>query len=168
MSESKITLEGLISDALNGHLNKPVNKTFVFNDGGAKEAGFKSRADDCVCRSFAIVSGKSYQEVANLIDEVAKKERKSKRKRNKSSSRSGVYKATLKKVAEALGLVWTSTMSIGSGCTVHLKADELPNGTIAINCSKHVTAMIDGVIHDTHDPSRNGTRCVYGYWSKQS
>jgi hypothetical protein len=23
---------------------------------------------------------------------------------------------------------------------------------------------IDGVIHDTHDPSRNGTRFVYGYW----
>jgi hypothetical protein len=168
MSESKITLEGLISEALNGHINKPVNKTFVFNDGGAKEAGFKGRADDCVCRSFAIVSGKSYNEVADLIKEFSKRERKSKRKRNKSTVRSGVYKATVKKVAEALDLVWTPTMSIGSGCTVHLRSDELPSGTIAVNCSLHVTAMIDGVIHDTHDPSRNGTRCVYGYWSKQS
>jgi hypothetical protein len=24
--------------------------------------------------------------------------------------------------------------------------------------------VIDGVIHDTHDCSRNGTRCVYGYY----
>jgi hypothetical protein len=24
--------------------------------------------------------------------------------------------------------------------------------------------MIDGVIHDTHDCSRRGKRCVYGYW----
>jgi hypothetical protein len=24
--------------------------------------------------------------------------------------------------------------------------------------------QIDGVIHDTHDPSLRGTRCVYGYW----
>jgi len=24
--------------------------------------------------------------------------------------------------------------------------------------------VIDGVIFDTHDPSRRGTRCVYGIW----
>ena len=166
MSESKITLG--LEYLIYGNNEKPINKTFVFNDGGAREAGFENCSNDCVCRSFAIVSGKSYKEVANLIFEIAKKERKSKGKRDKSSARSGVYKTTVNKVAEALGLVWTSTMSIGSGCTVHLKADELPSGKIAIVCSKHVTAMIDGVIHDTHDPSRNGTRCVYGYWSKQS
>jgi hypothetical protein len=27
--------------------------------------------------------------------------------------------------------------------------------------------VIDGVIHDTHDCSRGGTRCVYGYWRKE-
>jgi len=26
--------------------------------------------------------------------------------------------------------------------------------------------VLDGVIHDTHDPSRGGRRCVYGYWSR--
>jgi hypothetical protein len=25
-------------------------------------------------------------------------------------------------------------------------------------------AVIDGVIHDTFNPSRGGSRCVYGYW----
>lgn len=25
----------------------------------------------------------------------------------------------------------------------------------------------DGVIRDTHDPSRDGTRCVYGYWTAE-
>jgi hypothetical protein len=63
-----------------------------------------------------------------------------------------------------LGFEWTPTMTIGSGCKVHLKADELPNGRIIANVSKHVVAVIDGVIYDTHDPSRNETRCVYGYW----
>jgi hypothetical protein len=24
--------------------------------------------------------------------------------------------------------------------------------------------VIDGVLHDTHDCTRGGTRCVYGYW----
>jgi hypothetical protein len=28
------------------------------------------------------------------------------------------------------------------------------------------TAVIDGIIHDTYDPSRNGTRCVYAYFTK--
>jgi hypothetical protein len=56
-------------------------------------------------------------------------------------------------------------MSIGQGCTVHLKADELPSGRLILSVSRHYVAMIDGVVHDTHDPSRGGTRCVYGYWT---
>ena len=66
-----------------------------------------------------------------------------------------------------LGFVWTPTMAIGQGCTVHLRADELPKGNLIVSVSSHFVAMIDGVIHDTHDPSRQGTRCVYGYWTYQ-
>jgi hypothetical protein len=55
-------------------------------------------------------------------------------------------------------------MQIGSGCTVHLKSNELPTGRLVVRCSKHVVAVIDGALHDNHDSSRNGTRCVYGYW----
>ncbi len=65
---------------------------------------------------------------------------------------------------EDLGWWWKPTMRIGSGCTVHLRADELPSGTVICKVSKHLVAVIDGVIHDTHDPSRDGTRCVYGYF----
>ncbi len=39
-------------------------------------------------------------------------------------------------------------------------------GRLIVSVSKHMTAVIDGVIHDTHNPSRDGTRCVYGYWTK--
>jgi len=56
-------------------------------------------------------------------------------------------------------------MSIGSGTKVHLRAEDLPTGRIVVQASKHVVAVIDGVMHDTHDPSRDGTRCVYGYWT---
>lgn len=55
-------------------------------------------------------------------------------------------------------------MGIGTGCTVHLVSQELPGGRLIVSVSKHLTAVIDGVIHDTHNPSRSGTRCVYGYW----
>ena len=65
-----------------------------------------------------------------------------------------------------LGFVWTATMQIGSGCNTHLKADELPSGRLVCSVSRHAVAVIDGVIHDTHDCSRGGKRCVYGYWHK--
>lgn len=31
--------------------------------------------------------------------------------------------------------------------------------------SRHLCAVIDRTVYDNHDPSRGGTRCVYGYWS---
>jgi hypothetical protein len=40
-------------------------------------------------------------------------------------------------------------MQIGSGCTVHLRADELPSGRLVGSFSKHLTVVIDGVIPDT-------------------
>jgi hypothetical protein len=62
------------------------------------------------------------------------------------------------------GWKWTATMGIGTGCTVHLRADELPSGRIIATVSGHLVAVVDGVVHDTHDPTRDGTRCVYGYY----
>lgn len=63
-----------------------------------------------------------------------------------------------------LGAVWTPTMKFGSGCTVHLRSGELPMGRLVLRLSKHLAAVIHGVLHDTYDCSRDGTRCVYGYW----
>jgi hypothetical protein len=75
------------------------------------------------------------------------------------------------KVLDHLGWEWVSTMGIGTGCTVHLDEAELPEGRIIARVSRHYVALIDGVIHDTGNPSRGGSRCVYGYWrqpAKQS
>jgi hypothetical protein len=57
-------------------------------------------------------------------------------------------------------------MLVGSGCKVHLKEDELPKGNLLVRVSKHLTAVVDGIINDTFDCSRDETRCVYGYYSK--
>jgi hypothetical protein len=91
-----------------------------------------------------------------------------------------------------MGWTFTPTMGIGTGCKVHLVDGELPMGRLIVSVSKHLTCVIDGVIHDTHNPERtidtcepdygqalkpgqwrnvNGVwttrrRCVYGYWSK--
>jgi hypothetical protein len=137
---------------------------FVYNDGGRAEAGYKGEAGDCVARAIAIATERPYLEVYASLNQHAQRERRSKRKRGKSSARTGVYKPTIRRYMDALGWEWVPTMEIGSGCQVHLRADELPSGRLVVSLSKHVTAVVDGVIHDTHDPSRGGTRCVYGYW----
>jgi hypothetical protein len=69
----------------------------------------------------------------------------------------GVSKGTIRRVLESLGWTWTPTMAIGSGCKVDLRDGELPQGRLIVSVSKHMVAVIDGVIHDTHDPSRDGT-----------
>lgn len=137
---------------------------YVIDDGGRKAAGYQGRAGDCVCRAISIVTGKGYQEVYAALNALSVNERISKRKRKRSSARNGVYKATLHKYILSLGYQWVPTMFLGQGCKVHLRADELPPGRLIVKVSRHLTAVIDGVIHDTHDPSRGGTRCVYGYY----
>jgi hypothetical protein len=107
-----------------------------------------------------------YQSVYDLLNEHAGSQRITKRQRSRGSARTGVYKTTIRRVLEGLGWVWTPTMAIGSGCTVHLRDGELPRGRLIVNVSKHMVAVVDGVIHDTSDCSREGTRCVYGYWQK--
>ena len=160
---------------------------FMYNDGGRFAAGFKGFANDCVCRSIAIATQIPYRDVYDIINDVAKSERAGKRKRGKSSARNGVYKATIRKIMAHMGWEWVPTMFVGQGCKVHLCKGELPNGRIIVNLSEHLTAMINGDVHDTGDPRRiwtapykgqklktnqwikdeilyTETRCVYGYW----
>ena len=150
---------------------------FQYNDGGRAEAGYKGTAGDCVTRAIAIATGKSYQEVYDALNDIGKTERTGKRKRGKSSARNGVYKVTYRKYLASIGWQWTPTMLIGSGCLVHLIDGELPTDRLIVCISRHLTAIVDGVINDTFDPQRNtlivedgiqrfAGRCVYGYWSQ--
>jgi hypothetical protein len=52
--------------------------TFIFNDGGRAEAGYKGQTGDCVCRSICIVTGKPYDEVYQALAEGNFTQRKSK------------------------------------------------------------------------------------------
>ena len=137
----------------------------TYNDGGRKEAGYTGMTGDCVTRAIAIAFKIPYQQVYDLVNATAQTERVGKRMRGRSNARTGVNKPTYRKIVESLGGVWTPTMHIGSGCKVHLKPDELPaRGRYIMVVSKHLCAWIDGELHDTYDCSRDGTRCVYGYY----
>ena len=151
---------------------------FIYNDGGRKEAGFKGHTRDCVTRAIAIVTGIPYREVYNNLNELNKEMgywNSHKLKKTvygntyvkKSSARTGVQRKVFDKYLKSLGYEWVPTMKIGIGCKIHLRKNELPKGKLIIRVSKHLTAMIDSVINDTFDCSRNGTRCVYGFYVKK-
>ena len=126
--------------------------SYKFNNGGWKG----SKREDCVMRAISIATEKPYDEIFNglLIWAREIKDLPNSKK---------VYKPFL----HAYGWKWKPTMGIGTGCKVHLKANELPKGRIICSVSKHLVAVIDGVIHDTYNPSRDETRCVYGYFYKE-
>lgn len=137
-----------------GDITNPVG--FVVDDGGRSDH-FRGTTGDCVVRSIAIAAGIPYLEVYGTL-----KARMGKGK----SPRDGVSPKLYKPYLADLGFAWTPTMHVGQGCTVHLNRNEMPDGRLLVRLSRHLTAMIDGVVHDTYDPRREGTRCVYGYWSK--
>jgi hypothetical protein len=129
---------------------------FVKNDGGRKAAGYKGKAGDCAARALAIAGELDYMEARRMI-----------KQHQVESPDRGVLRPVMDKVMQDAGFSWTPCSFVGSGCQVHVCREELPaTGRYILRLSKHYVALVDGVIHDTQDPARGGTRCVYGYWTK--
>lgn len=138
---------------------------FVYSTGGRENYFSATNVGDCVTRAICNATGKDYLEVYKRLQTLEKTMRLGKYEK-KGSVRDGTRRKVLKKyIEEELGWKWVPCMSIGTGCQVHICGDELPKtGSIILNLSKHLSCVKDGVLYDTYDCSRNGTRCVYGYW----
>lgn len=140
----------------------------IYDDGGRAAAGFTGSTGDCVTRAVAIATGQDYATVYAALSEGTRAQRLTRGRARKASARNGVNTSRqwFKDYMTALGWRWTPTMGIGTGCKVHLAEGELPMGRIIARVTRHYVAIIDGVMHDTHDCSRGGRRCCYGYWQK--
>ena len=136
-----------------------------YDDGGRKAAGYSGTTGDCVTRAIAIAVDRPYQEVYARIAAYGRQERPSKSRTGRSHPRTGVFNLTTRKVIASYGWRWVPVMAIGKGCTMHLLDGEVPtHPRMILRLSRHVTAVVNGVIHDIFNPSREGTRCIYGYW----
>lgn len=144
----------------------PSEDWFIYNDGGRSAAGFRGSAGDCVVRAVAIAAQMPYAEAYAYVNAQASVERRGKSRRSNARTGVNTKRKWFRDWMRSLGFTWTPCMSIGTGCRVHLRADELPDGWLIVNVSRHLVAVINGAVHDTHDSSRGGTRCVYGYWRR--
>ena len=144
---------------------------FQYDDGGRAAAGYRGTAGDCVTRAIAIATGLSYNTVYDSLFERGRAYYRLGRHSGPpnvgrfASPRTGVHRKVYEPFMFDLGWAWTPTMSIGSGTRVHLRADELPGGPLVVAVSRHLCAVIDGVLHDMSDCSRGGTRAVYGFYA---
>lgn len=131
-------------------------KEYIRTDGG-RSRYFKGVAGDCVVRAIALASEKDYKEV---YDDLKKRMTKG------TSPRNGVPKKIYHAYILELGFEWVPFMGIGTGCKVHLKKSELPQGIMICRLSKHLTCVKNHVIYDMYHPGIN--RCVYGIYIHNS
>lgn len=122
---------------------------FKYNDGGRFASGFHHHTSDCVTRSLSIALDieylKAHEYINNLIQMFGD---------TTSHVAKGMTMRTTKKLMKHFNLIWIQSNNLL----------EIPKETKCIlNVSRHVCAMVDGVINDTHDFREKSNR-IYGYW----
>ena len=162
----------------------PTEIGYVPNDGGREAAGFKGSARDCVTRAIAIAEDRDYGEVRADLMEATKawrtKSRSRKAKSSKSASvRNGTYPEVYRPYLESRGWTRTSLVKFGSPERSHMLPSDVPSGRVIVEIPKHVAAIIDHKLHDTHDCRETNVwvdgspteamkpRMITGVWTKE-
>ena len=113
---------------------------WVYDDGGRADY-YKGQAGDCAVRAISIVECRDYREVYKDLGVRIFQTRISKIRKEfegkAKSPRNGVPRKIVKEYMLGRGWDWLPIMQIGSGCTMHLREDELPNGRLLVSLSKH-------------------------------
>jgi hypothetical protein len=146
---------------------------WVYDEGGRWEAGYRPRhVGDCVVRAITIATEKPYQEVYEALRlasashaMVGYYDGPKHRPRYRTSYANpdrGIPDCAYRSYLAALGWAHIPIQER----KVRLVAGELPNGRLVVEVSKHLVAVINGVIHDTRDCSAHGRRFVKGYFAR--
>jgi len=147
-----------------------VEMPWVYRDGGYAGSGFRAKHGNRVVIAIAIATGQQYREVYHeLYGRQVKYVNGLRHGRIKDAgaaiSEVGVWPEVSKQYLLDLGWLWTPTMAVGSGVTMHLRYDEVPDLPVFLaRVSKDLVAVVNGVVQDVADPSRDGSRAVYGFF----
>ncbi len=101
--------------------------------------------EDCVLRSISVLTNRSWEDVSNELNNLAAKE--------------GYMFDNVPFVEDYLDDRYKRECHYSK--TVGEFAKEHPYGKYAITMPNHITALIDGVIIDTFDPSFRTMRCAW-------
>ncbi len=122
---------------------------WIYSTGGREKYFKAQKVGDCVTRAICNATGKDYKEVYDRLKEMAKKEHTTRHRGHKKSSvRDGVFKETYKRYLVEIGWTRKQTIFKGDSARMHLTPNEIPNGVIIVELSKHLTCIKDGIIYD--------------------
>lgn len=130
---------------------------WVYDDGGQARERSGYVYYQAFCRAIAIATGDSYAEVAEVLSD---------RTRAYGSHGFPVLMRVADDHLRRLGWRWTPTVAQNGRSIMRLRTLLGSSGRFVAQLHSHVTTVIDGVIHDTTDPSDGGRRCVRGFWSR--
>jgi len=101
--------------------------------------------DDCVIRSLSVLMNRSWRSVYDELTELA--------------GDIGLMFDRVEFVEDYLDDRYKRTCHYSK--TIGEFAKEFPNGRYAVTTNGHITAIIDGEIIDTYDPSEKIMRCAW-------
>ncbi len=134
-------------------MEEPGDAKFVWSDGGRAASGFVGLAGDCVVRSIAIASGRSYRDVYKEIGEASLK-----------SPRNGVPLDIVTKYMHSQN--W-QLQDFAGMCFVPFL---LPKGAVVVSLYKsehrcrHLTCLVDQTVYDTWNPADDGNYKIDCLW----
>ena len=105
----------------------------------------KRRIDDCVIRAISILTNKSWNKVYNELSNLA--------------SYDGLMMDSVEFVEKYLDSKYLRKCHYSK--TVEEFTKEFPKGKYAVTMNGHITAVIDGVVYDTFNPSNRIIRCSW-------
>ena len=105
----------------------------------------KRHIDDCVIRSISLLTGKTWDETYDELSDIASDDR--------------LMFDSVEFVEDYLDDRYKRECNYSK--TVGEFANEYPSGKYAVTMNGHITAIINGIIYDTFDPSRRIMRCAW-------
>jgi len=153
-------------------------RSFEFNAGGRATAGITGSSGDCVVRAIAIATGKSYTEVHNALQnglrhqiEIERKQQLqygiAGRTRPTTTPLTGVTHDVYAPYLKWLGWEYVPKPVGADGKLLRLRPGSLPKGRLIVGLSRHLVAVIEGVIQDTYYSALRGGRPIRGYFRKR-
>lgn len=127
-----------------------MNYPFQTHDAGRSQSKRPKQRQDCVIRAIAIAEERPYDQIFDTFSDGGRK------------NNTGTPKKLWKLYLHAFQRIAFPARAGLARVNLARFTEENPKGRYVLQMAGHLTACIDGVIHDTEPPRESG--CVYACW----